>query len=615
MKNIKNFITGLLSDAHNAPQGLLQYLCCIQQHYSYIPEQAAELLADSLHIPAMQIFGVVDFYAFLHREARGDFDVYFSDSITDHMLGSRDLFDDLCDKLDIKPGLPRSDGRVTVDVTSCTGICDQGPALLVNGLVIPKLDVERIEKIAQLIETGTALTDWPPSFFVVEDNIRLSDILLDDKIIKGSAIESLLKNGSDVLLEKIEQSGLRGRGGAGFATASKWRFCQETQAAEHYVVCNADEGEPGTFKDRVLLNRYADNLFEGMTLCAGIIGAKKGYLYLRGEYRYLLEPLQQKLQKRRETNLLGNNIVGKKGFDFDIDIHLGAGAYICGEESALIESLEGKRGIPRVRPPFPVTHGYLNQPTVLNNVETFVAAAKIAVFGADWYRSTGTEESTGTKLLSISGDCARPGIYEYPFGVSIKQILEDCGAQDTQAVQVAGAAGSTIPPQEFERKIAFEDLATGGSFMVFNQQRDLLDMVKNFAHFFCHESCGFCTPCRVGGALMKNLVDKVVVGHATGLDLEEMKNIGKVMQQSSHCGLGVTAAKSVLDTMNKFPDIYITRLANRGFEPAFDMDAALEESRKITGRDDKEAHIQYEPLLHDPLQQGPDQQKTGQEES
>ena len=165
MKNIKNFITGLLSDAHNAPQGLLQYLCCIQQHYSYIPEQAAELLADSLHIPAMQIFGVVDFYAFLHREARGDFDVYFSDSITDHMLGSRDLFDDLCDKLDIKPGLPRSDGRVTVDVTSCTGICDQGPALLVNGLVIPKLDVERIEKIAQLIETGTALTDWPPSFF------------------------------------------------------------------------------------------------------------------------------------------------------------------------------------------------------------------------------------------------------------------------------------------------------------------------------------------------------------------------------------------------------------------------------------------------------------------
>ena len=602
MKNIENFITGLLSDTAKTPGHLLQHLCAIQNHYSYIPEKAAELLACSLHIPATQIFGVIDFYTFLHRQARGDFDIYFSDSITDRMLGSQLLLDNLCKKLEIKPGVPRPDGRVTVDVTSCTGICDQGPALLVNGLVVSRLNEERIGKIAELIESGTALSDWPPSFFNVEDNIRRSDILLDDKIIKGSAIESLLKKDSETMLEIIEQSGLRGRGGAGFSTARKWRFCRGTPAAEHYVVCNADEGEPGTFKDRILLNSYANTLFEGMTVCAGIIGARKGYLYLRGEYRYLLETLQQKLQKRREENLLGNSIAGKKDFDFDIEIHLGAGAYICGEESALIESLEGKRGIPRKRPPFPVTHGYLNQPTVVNNVETFVAAAKIAVFGADWFRSIGTEESAGTKLLSISGDCARPGIYEYPFGVSIRQILEDCGAEDTQAVQVAGAAGLTIPIHEFERKIAFEDLSTGGSFMVFNQQRDLLEMVQNFTHFFCHESCGFCTPCRVGGALMKNLVDKVLVGHATRGDLIEMQDIGLIMKQGSHCGLGVTAPNPVLDTLNKFPDIYTKRLANRGFEPAFDLDAALEESRKITGRSDPEAYIQYEPLLSDPLQ-------------
>jgi [NiFe] hydrogenase diaphorase moiety large subunit len=364
------------------------------------------------------------------------------------------------------------------------------------------------------------------------------------------------------------------------------------------VVCNADEGEPGTFKDRILLNSFADNMFEGMTLCAGIIGAKQGYVYLRGEYRYLLDRLEQVLQKRRDANLLGKNICGQQGFDFDIDIHLGAGAYICGEESALIESLEGKRGIPRKRPPFPVTNGFCQQPTVVNNVETFVAAAKIAVFGADWYSSIGTSESTGTKLLSISGDCARPGIYEYPFGVSVNQILEDCGAKDTQAVQIAGAAGSTIPPREFDRSIAFEDLSTGGSFMVFNQQRDMLDMVQNFTHFFCHESCGFCTPCRVGGALMKNLVDKVIVGHATRNDLREMENIGQVMRQNSHCGLGATAPNPVLDTLDKFPDIYTKRLANRGFEPAFDLDAALGESRRITGRDDAEAHIGYEPLLN-----------------
>ncbi len=465
-------------------------------------------------------------------------------------------------------------------------------------MTVSGLDEERISKIAELIEENTPLSDWPASFFAVDDNIQRSDILLDDKIINGSAIESLLKNDSDTLLTMLEQSGLRGRGGAGFKTALKWRFCRDTQAKEHYVVCNADEGEPGTFKDRILLNSFADNVFEGMTLCAGIIGAKKGYVYLRGEYRYLLDRLEQVLQKRRDANLLGKNICGQQGFDFDIDIHLGAGAYICGEESALIESLEGKRGIPRKRPPFPVTNGFRHQPTVVNNVETFVAAAKIAVFGADWYSSIGTSESTGTKLLSISGDCARPGIYEYPFGVSVKQILEDCGAKDTQAVQVAGAAGSTIPPQEFDRSIAFEDLSTGGSFMVFNQQRDLLDMVQNFSHFFCHESCGFCTPCRVGGALMKNLVDKVIVGHATRNDLREMENIGQVMQQNSHCGLGATAPNPVLDTLKKFPEIYTKRLANRGFEPAFDLDAALEESRQITGRDDAEAHIGYEPLLN-----------------
>jgi len=580
------------------PEHLLQHLCAIQQRYSYIPGNAVELLANSLNMPAVQIYGVIDFYTFLHREARGDFDILFSDSITDRMLGSQSLLDSLCKILGVEPGLPRADGRVTVDVTSCTGICDQGPAMLVNGMVVSALNEERITKIAELIETGTPLSDWPQSFFIVEDNIKRSDILLNDKIINGSAIDSLIKNDSDTLLTMIEQSGLRGRGGAGFKTAMKWRFCRDTDADEHYVVCNADEGEPGTFKDRVLLNSFADNVFEGMTLCAGIIGAKKGYLYLRGEYRYLLDALDKTLQKRRDANLLGNNICGQKDFDFDIEIHLGAGAYICGEESALIESLEGKRGIPRKRPPFPVTNGYRQQPTVVNNVETFAAAAKIAVFGADWYRSIGTSESAGTKLLSISGDCARPGIYEYPFGVSIKQVLEDCGAEDVQAAQVAGAAGSTVPPQEFDRNIAFEDVSTGGSFMVFNQQRDLLDMVQNFTHFFCHESCGFCTPCRVGGSLMKNLVDKVIVGHATRNDLKEMENIGLVMQQSSHCGLGVTAPKPVLDTLEKFPDIYTKRLANRGFEPAFDLDAALEESRQITGRDDPEAHIEYEPLLN-----------------
>ena len=582
--------------AHDAGRSyLLQYLVRIQHRLSYIPGPAITQLARLLQLPESEIRGVIGFYSFLHEQARGDYDILVSDSITDHMLGSRILLQQLCNTLDVEAGVPRADGRVTVDTTSCTGICDQGPAMLVNGQVISRLSEDRIEQICRLIEAGTGVSQWPAEFFEVDDNIHRRDLLLADETASaspdGSALRALLESGGDALLDIIEKSGLRGRGGAGYSAASKWRLCKQATADSRYVVCNADEGEPGTFKDRVLLNSYADSMFEGMTLCAGIIGARRGYLYLRGEYRYLLEALETVLQQRRENGLLGRCILGRDGFDFDIEIHLGAGAYICGEESSLIESLEGKRGIPRNRPPFPVTHGYLDQPTVVNNVETFMAAAKIAALGADWFCRAGTPESTGTKLLSISGDCERPGIYEYPFGVTVKQVLEDCGAAATQAVQLAGAAGFTLPMADTERCIAFEDVSTGGSFMVFNNDRKLLDMVRNFAHFFVHESCGFCTPCRVGGSLLKDLVDKLANGHATQYDVTEMQQLGALMQQASLCGLGTTAPNPVLDLLNRFPQLVEERLAHSGYEPAFDLDAALQDARDISGRDDPGAHI------------------------
>jgi [NiFe] hydrogenase diaphorase moiety large subunit len=592
MKNLEGFISEVFSDIGDAPDLLLQHLHAIQYQYSHIPEEAIQLLSERLKTPPMQINAVIDFYSFLHRRARGEYDIRFSDNITDRMLANQDLFKSLCKKLGVKPDVPRADGKVTVSLTSCTGICDQGPAALVNGIVVSNLTEKRIHKMVGRVEAGIPLADWPESLFVVKDNIRRKDKLLSDDIIDGSAIGALAATGGEVMLERLEKSGLRGRGGAGFGSGLKWRLCRETEADEHYVVCNADEGEPGTFKDRILLNSYADNMFEGMTVAAGIVGAKKGLLYLRREYLYMRDALEKTLQDRRGAGLLGKKILGHKGFNFDIEIHMGAGAYICGEESALIESLEGKRGIPRDRPPFPVTCGYKNKPTVLNNVETFVAAAKIAVFGADWYHSVGTKQSSGTKLLSISGDCERPGIYEYPFGVTIRQILVDCGASDTQAVQVSGAAGATIPPQEFYRKIAFEDVPSGGSFMIFNQQRDLMKMVLNFARFFTHESCGFCTPCRVGGRLMNDLVEKVMVGYATRYDLKEMERIGQVMKKTAHCGLGSTAPNPILDTLAKFPGIYSKRLHNTSHTPAFDLTKALDVSRLLTGREDEDAYLE-----------------------
>lgn len=576
------------------PGALLQILREIQELRGCIDPETVTYLCSQLGVPRTRIEGVAGFYSFLHLKPHGEYRVLFSDNITDRMLGNQPLLEAMCHQLWLQPGKVSEDGLVSIDTTSCTGMCDQGPAMLVNGRAITRLTQQRVQEIAQLIRNRTSMNDWPADFFHVDDNIRRSGPLLDNKLAPGDALRSGLNIGGPGIVEEIKKSGLRGRGGAGFPTGLKWEACRNAAGNAKHVVCNADEGEPGTFKDRVLLTRQADLVFEGMTLCAQAIGAQHGYLYLRGEYRYLLEPLQDVLQCRRDNNLLGRNILGQAGFDFDIEIHLGAGAYICGEESALIESLEGERGIPRNRPPFPVTHGYMQQPTAVDNVETFCSAALAIQMGADAFRAIGTEKSSGSKLISVSGDCPRPGIYEYPFGVSVREVLEDCGAANTRAVQVSGPSGVCVAEHEFSRKLGFEDLPTAGAFMVFDDSRDLFEVARNFVHFFAHESCGFCTPCRVGTSMLKTTMDKIADGHGTRHDLAEVENLDHVLQTTAHCGLGRTACNPVLHTLKHFRPAYENRLKSLDFEPAFDLDGALARARQMTGRDDAGAHLKTE---------------------
>ena len=579
------------------PTRLLQILRDVQDCLTWLSPEALERVAEALDISPVKVRSVAEFYSFLYTAPRGSYDILFSDNITDRMLGNRELLHYLCHQLGVGIGETRADGVVTVGTTSCTGMCDQGPAALINGYALTRLDKSRLDRIVERVNGQIPLAQWPREFFEVVSNIRRADILLGRHFADGAALRAVLKRGPEAILEEMVKSGLRGQGGAGFRSSAKWISCRSAPGEVKYVVCNADEGEPGTFKDRVLMQDFPDLVFEGMTLCGRVIGARQGFVYLRGEYRYLLDALRETLRRRREVGLLGEAILGDPTFSFDIDIHLGAGAYVCGEESALIESLEGKHGVPRIRPPFPTTHGYLNKPTVVNNVETFASAAKIAVEGGDWFASRGTAESKGTKLLSLSGDCERPGIYEYPFGVTVRRVLEDCGAPDAQGIQMAGPAGHMISARQFDRRICFEDLATGGSFMVFNHQRDILDGVRNFAHFFVHESCGFCTPCRVGTSLMRDLVTKVHTGHGTRYDLEEMRTLGRIMQVACHCGLGQTAPNPVLDSLDQFPEAWERRLRSTTFEPAFDLDAALEQARQLTGRSDPGAHLREQELM------------------
>ena len=510
----------------------LQILIAIQKAFNHVSDDAICRVASALGIPLSRILGDVEFYSFLSREPLGTYSVLMSDSITDWMLGSRELFLRLCGNLGVSPRVMRHDGLATVGKTSCTGMCDQGPAMLVNGTAVANLSDDRIDAISRLMEKRIPLAAWPGEYFHVESNIRRRDWLFQDW--RGPILEG------EALLQEMTDAGLRGRGGAGYPTAKKWASCRDAPGGERHVVCNADEGEPGTFKDRVLLQHCAGRLFEGMALCARIIKAKKGFLYVRGEYRYLEAHLEALLAARRDA-------------DFEIELHWGAGAYICGEESALLESIEGKRGIPRVRPPFPVIFGVHGMPTVVDNVETFCAAAAIAAGGGREFRSLGTAESCGTKLLSVSGDCARPGIYEYSFGVSVDRILEDCGAGNVLAVQVGGAAGNCLDASEFGRKICFEDLPTSGSVMVFDRSRDMREAALNFSRFFAHESCGFCTPCRVGTEILAQAMEGISAGRGSGEDIAEIGNLGSILR-ASHCGLGQSANRAVLDMLRKFPE-------------------------------------------------------------
>ena len=601
-------------ERHGAdPTKLLQILRLAQEHHGFVHPEAVTHLCARLGLPRTKIEGVASFYSFLHLQPHGRYRVLFSDNVTDRMMGSEALMQRMCRALWTAPGTVSADGRISIGTTSCTGMCDQGPALLVNGFAVPRLNEERIDAICALVRAGWPLSAWPTEFFRVEPIVRRGAVLLagaphapagnaasagahgDRPAAPGAGVgdpvRAALARGRDDLLAQIRRAGLRGRGGAGFRTADKWQACRDAPGTARYVVCNADEGEPGTFKDRVLLSTRADLVFDGMAACAYVLGASRGMVYLRGEYRYLLDELEAVLRERRAAGLLGRGICGHAGFDFDIEIHVGAGAYVCGEESALLESLEGKRGTPRNRPPYPVTHGYLGQPTVVNNVETFACAALIAQRGGAWFASLGTAESTGTKLLSVSGDCPRPGVYEYPFGVPVREVLADCGAADVQAVQIGGAAGVCIAPDEFDRRIAYEDIPTAGALMVFDRSRDMFEVARNFVEFFAHESCGFCTPCRVGTTLLRNLMDKLHHGRGSPYDFGEIQKLNELLRSMSHCGLGHSACNPVLDTIERFRPAYDRRLVHGHFVPSFDLDAALAPARAVTGRQDEDAHL------------------------
>jgi [NiFe] hydrogenase diaphorase moiety large subunit len=578
------------------PGRLLDILQAVQHRFGHVGEAAVVAVAEGVGLHAVEVRSTLSFYAFMNGEPRGRYRIRLSKTPVSLIKGAEAVAKAFEAAVGVSLGETSADGLFTVEWTSDIGLGDQEPAALVNGLVLTLLtpaDVPGIIETLRACATEGATRRYPLDDLRllalpnarVRPSLARAGPLLSGPVEAGAGIKAALAMPPDQVIETVTKARLLGRGGAGFPTGLKWRMTRKAAGYEHYIVCNADEGEPGTFKDRVLLSDFPDLVLDGMTIAGYALGGREGLLYLRGEYAYLRGALEARLAQRRRDGLLGKAILGREGFDFDIRLQLGAGAYICGEESSLLDSLEGKRGSPRDRPPYPTDRGYLGQPTAIDNVETLACAARILERGAAWFTSLGTEKSTGTKLLSISGDCPRPGVYEVPFGVTVNDILDLVGAPEAICVQVSGPSGQAVAPKDFGRRLAYEDLSTGGSTMVFGPGRDVLDIALQFADFFVDESCGYCTPCRVGTHQLKAAMETILAGRATLADIVATQALAEMVERMSRCGLGQTAPNPILTTMLNFPELYEARLSPGDFTPRVSLDEALQEAVSVQGRE------------------------------
>ncbi len=596
-------IKAIVTNFKNDPGRLMDILHAVKDEFGYIPGESVGQMAKLLNISVTDVNQTISFYHFYSDSPVGKYAIYLNNSAVACMMGR----DEIARAFEKEVGIPfnsvTSDGLIGLWDTSDIGMNDQEPAAIINDLVFTRLTVSKVRELVTEFRNGKDVKDLVVKYGDGENSHPMIRSMVHNNIIKkgpvlfseyelGMAIRKAVNMKPEDVIEEIKRSNLRGRGGAGFPTGLKWEFCRKSKGAVTYLLCNADEGEPGTFKERVLLTELPKQLFEGMIVAGYALGVMEGILYLRYEYRYLVQYLEEMLQELRDGNLLGKNIAGKQGFNYEIRIQLGAGAYVCGEESALIESLEGKRGEPRNRPPFPVQKGYLDMPTVINNVETLSAVVKIMVKGADWFKALGTRESAGTKLLSVSGDCKHPGVYEIEWGMTIRELLELVGASSVQAVQVGGPSGVCINPTQFHRAIAFEDLATGGSMIVIGKQRNLLkEVVVNFMDFFIEESCSSCVPCRSLTVILRNKLQKILDGKGTSNDLNELHHWTRYMKAANRCGLGQTAANPILSTIENFRQLYEDLLIpQEEYVSTFNLEEAVADSCEYVGRIPKFEH-------------------------
>jgi NADH-quinone oxidoreductase subunit F len=529
--------------------GLLPALHAAQKIYGWLPEEVAAEVAKSQQVPLADVHGVIEFYSLFYNKPIGKRILRICTDQACALKGGQDILTTHCVHYGVEPGQTTPDSATTIESAPCLGLCDHAPAAMVNDDA--ETDIN-LHQNSWKIGNPASLVYGQPSSLTANCGKGQPTPLAEYG--DYPAFKKALEMTPEAVIAEIKSAGLVGRGGAAFPTGVKWEGARNAEGQPKFVVCNADESEPGTFKDRMLLLDDPHRVIEGLLIAGYAIGASRGYIYLRGEYPYIMPAIETALDEARQAGYIGTNILDS-GFSFEVEVRLGAGAYICGEETALFESIEGKRGFPRVKPPFPTTFGLFGQPTAINNVETLCNVPLIIEKGASEYRKIGTEKSPGPKLFCVSGDVAKPGVYEIPFGVTLRELLEMAGCGTFQAILFGGAAGAFATSAHLDVKLTFEDLRNAGLplgsgvVMVFDKTRDLRDVLTRLGRFFAHESCGKCYPCQMGTQRQKEILDRLAEGHSLPGDVDRLQDVGWTMTDASLCGLGQTAAGAVLSAM------------------------------------------------------------------
>lgn len=559
--DIDAILSGYLGRGREA---LLPVLWEVQGACGHISPQQVHQISHALRIPEADIFGVIGFYTLFHDEPTGRRIIRICADPTCALAGADDVLNETCARLGIAPDQTTADGEYTVEHSPCLGLCDYAPAALASERGLPDLALPKVS-------VDALLGEWHGEYFMPagdDISVMLAPMLASapESLAEYGGYRSLRRAinelGPEDVIEQVEASGLIGRGGAAFPTGLKWKFTRGADGDAKYIVCNADESEPGTFKDRVLMEHRPHLLLEGIALAAYAVGTDKAYIFIRGEYPKATAILADAIHEAEAARCLGEAIMGGD-FSLEIELRRGAGAYICGEETALFEAIEGKRGFPRMKPPYPTTFGLFGLPTAVNNVETLCAVPSIIEKGADWFKSIGSEDSAGPKLVSVSGHVGRPGVYEIEPGITLRAFLaEVCGGVigELQCVLMGGAAGTFLKPEDIDVRLTFEDLRAAGStfgsgaIMVFNQTVDLRDMLKRLGRFFQHESCGKCFPCQLGTQRQVEILERLDAPQAG--DATRLMDIGMTMTEASICGLGHTAGIAVMSAIEQFPELF-----------------------------------------------------------